>query len=204
MLITARQWSCQKVMFSVTSVCLPSERSLYVTITHDTIRQSLVMWGLTSPPDSYPAPCSHHTGILAPDMFKLVHSPNCPQVAFDWIPSCYHLQMKFAKVMFSHVSFCPQGELSASGPRGCARQPPRQTSPRADTPLCSACWDMVNKWVVCTPLECILVLTNFHSTTYIFMQTISDDSNLNRAYFVNLATELKVLLYGKYKEMYSN
>ena len=25
------------------------------------------------------------------------------------------------------------------------------------TPLCSACWDTVNKWAVCIPLECILV-----------------------------------------------
>ena len=47
----------------------------------------------------------------------------------------------------------------ADSPLGrCPQQtPPGETPPRADTTLHSACWDMVNKWMVRIPLECILV-----------------------------------------------
>ena len=40
----------------------------------------------------------------------------------------YRPQTKFAKVMFSQVSVCPQrgGGVSASGPKGCGRRPPDQ------------------------------------------------------------------------------
>ena len=93
----------------------------------------------------------------------------------------YHPQTKFAKVMFSQVSVCPQGGGGfcpiacwdiPPGTRGRhppGRHPPEQTppwetppGPEADTlpgrhPLCSACWDMVNKRAVHIPLECILV-----------------------------------------------
>ena len=42
----------------------------------------------------------------------------------------YHLQTKFAKVMFSQVSVCPLVDVSASVPGGgcvCGRHPPGQT-----------------------------------------------------------------------------
>ena len=89
--------------------------------------------------------------------------------------------MKFAKVMFSQVSVCPQGQVSAPGLGVCGRHPPGQTPPPwADRPWAdppgqtppgqpplgrhpgqtppfpSACWDTVNKQVVRIPLECIL------------------------------------------------
>ena len=64
----------------------------------------------------------------------------------------YRPQTKFAKVMFSQVSVCPQGvRVSVSMHAGIH-------TPRADTPPRSACWDTVNKRAVRIPLECILVL----------------------------------------------
>ena len=40
---------------------------------------------------------------------------------------------------------------------------PGQITPAlwAGTPLCSACWNMVNKWAVRILLECILIITCF-------------------------------------------
>ena len=62
------------------------------------------------------------------------------------------------KVMFSQVSVCPQGVLPHCM-LGCT--PPGQTptphSPGRPLPLCSACWDAVNKRAVRIPLECNLV-----------------------------------------------
>ena len=46
----------------------------------------------------------------------------------------YRRKTKFGKVMFSHVSVCPQG-VSAFGPGGVSATPPRQTPPWTDTPL---------------------------------------------------------------------
>ena len=85
----------------------------------------------------------------------------------------YRLQTKFAKVMFSQVSVCPQGEyLGRYPPRTGTHTPPGRYTPRAGTPAGqlhpprqvhhpshSACWDMINKQVVGIPLECILVTT---------------------------------------------
>ena len=70
--------------------------------------------------------------------------------------------------MFSQVSVCPRGggclphcmlgyNPPWQTPTPAGQTPPGQTAPQADTPLLSACWDTVNKWVVCIPLECILV-----------------------------------------------
>ena len=69
---------------------------------------------------------------------------------------------------------CP-GQNGQTHPLG--KHPPGQTLPWADIPpgqtspaqcmlgytppLCSACWDTVNKRAVCIPLECILVLQCF-------------------------------------------
>ena len=48
--------------------------------------------------------------------------------------------------------------LQAGRPPGHVHpQPLGRYTPRAGTPPSSACWDMVNKRVVCIPLECILV-----------------------------------------------
>ena len=63
--------------------------------------------------------------------------------------------------MFSQVSVCPWG-VSIPLHAGIHNWDQRQTSPLgrhplADTLLCSARWDMVNKWAVRIPLECILV-----------------------------------------------
>ena len=59
----------------------------------------------------------------------------------------------------------PLGRYNPSGQTPPGRHPPRQVHPSwADTPsqgrhppLCSACWDAVNKQAVRIPLECILV-----------------------------------------------
>ena len=88
----------------------------------------------------------------------------------------YRPQTKFAKVMFSQVSVCPQG-VSASGPgRGVSTpgplgrhppgqtppwQTPRQTPPWTDTPsLPSACWDTppcpVHAGIHTLPAQCML------------------------------------------------
>ena len=48
-------------------------------------------------------------------------------------------------------------QVCLSGGGGCLPRCMPGYTPRTDTPLCSACWDTVNKWAVCTPLECILV-----------------------------------------------
>ena len=61
----------------------------------------------------------------------------------------YRPQTKFAKVMFSQV--CLSGGGGVSSPLHAGIHAPDRH------PLCSACWDTVNKWAVCTPLECILV-----------------------------------------------
>ena len=67
----------------------------------------------------------------------------------------YRLQRSCGKVMFLHTSLI----LSMGGLAG--RHTPWQadTPRQADTPLPSACYDTVNKWVVCIPMECILVKT---------------------------------------------
>ena len=84
--------------------------------------------------------------------------------------------------MFSQVSVCPQGGclphcmLGYTPPPTTGRHldpgqtPPGQTLPWADTPLCSACWDTINKWAVNIPLECILV--SFKMTLVDFMNMI--------------------------------
>ena len=87
----------------------------------------------------------------------------------------YRPETRFAKVMFSQVSVCPQRGCLPLVLGVCGRHPPGQTPgqtppraniPRADTPwadtsLHSACWDMVDKCAVCIPPECILVPHNF-------------------------------------------
>ena len=53
--------------------------------------------------------------------------------------------------MFLHLSvFLSTGDLWAD-------TPPRTDTLQADTPLYSACWDMVNNWAVRILLECNLV-----------------------------------------------
>ena len=83
----------------------------------------------------------------------------------------YRPQTKFAKVMFSQVSVCPQGGYlgrypppppRAGTPPGqvhpqAGTPPPGQVPPGRYTPSHSACWDTVNKWAVRIPLECILL-----------------------------------------------
>ena len=98
--------------------------------------------------------------------------------------SNYRPQTKIAKVMFSHVSVCPQGGVCLWSWWTCRKPPrqissgqtvwadtplPRQTPSWADAPgqtllLRSTCWDMVNKRAVRIPLECILV--SYLSTSF--------------------------------------
>ena len=72
----------------------------------------------------------------------------------------YRPQTRFAKVMFSQVSVCPQGGAGGvCAPMHVGIHPPwAGTPPGRYTPLFSACWDTVNKRAVRIPLECILVL----------------------------------------------
>ena len=80
----------------------------------------------------------------------------------------YHLQTKFAKVMFSQVSVCPRG-VSAPLYAGIHTPRIRGRHPAwADTPLRSACWDMVNKRAVCILLQCFLVFRHI-CIVYFFM-----------------------------------
>ena len=52
----------------------------------------------------------------------------------------YRPQTKFAKVMFSQVSLCPQGGVCHTHPPDQRQTPPGQTPP-GQAPLTSACWD---------------------------------------------------------------
>ena len=72
----------------------------------------------------------------------------------------YRPQTKFAKVMFSQVSVCPGGEVGGGvfAPLHAGTPPSGQTPPGRHPPLCSACWNTVNKRPVRIPLECILVV----------------------------------------------
>ena len=106
-----------------------------------------------------------------------------PNEGFDSVtPLCrifYRPQTKFAKVMFSQVSVCPQGGVSktplVSGEGGRPTQAdtpladtPWETHLLADTPPHSACWDMVNKQAVRIPPECILVCECFNPLEVLF------------------------------------
>ena len=86
-------------------------------------------------------------------------------------PDClyYRPQTKFAKVTFSRVSVCPQGDVFASGPGSGWQTPLRQTPPSGhplpgryptsgQTPPRR---QTVNKRAVHIPLECILVFIQF-------------------------------------------
>ena len=95
----------------------------------------------------------------------------------------YHPQWSWGKVIFSeacvknsvhggvsailHAGIHPRDQRQTPLPQ--SRPPPgpdtpwEQTSPGADIPHHSACWDMVNKRVVCILLESILVLSFFHT-----------------------------------------
>ena len=94
-------------------------------------------------------------------------------------PPLLRPQTKFAKVMFSQVSVCPQGGVcpiacwdthtprdqrqTTSGQTPHGQTPPQADIPLArhpqvDTPLRSACWDTVNKRAFHIYLECILVV----------------------------------------------
>ena len=116
-------------------------------------------------------PCGYRTVLLTN------HQPVLPSAR-----SC-------GKVMFLHlfVTLSTGEGVSASGPGGgvsatpgrhplgrhshhwahptsmhpSSRHPLGQTPPptSADTPLGSACWDMVHRWAVRIPLECILVVS---------------------------------------------
>ena len=82
---------------------------------------------------------------------------------------CYCLQRSCGKVMFLHMSVILfTGDVSHNptgrkppGQTPLGSQPPGQTPPAqcmlGCTQLHSACWDTVNKQVVCILLECILV-----------------------------------------------
>ena len=67
----------------------------------------------------------------------------------------YRSQTKFAKVMFLHVSVCPQG-----GERGVPALG-RYTPPGRYTPRHSVCWDTVNKRAVRIPLDLIIFTVRF-------------------------------------------
>ena len=54
-----------------------------------------------------------------------------------------------------------------------------QTPPQADTPLCSACWDMVNKRAVCILLE--LFKSTFYSNPT--CNKFTSATNCNNLYF---------------------
>ena len=76
----------------------------------------------------------------------------------------YRPQTKFAKVMFSQVSVCPQGGVcpvasgqTLPGRHPLGRHPPSFPVHAGIHPPHSACWDTVNKRAVRIPLECILV-----------------------------------------------
>ena len=114
----------------------------------------------------------------------------------------YRPQTKFAKVMFSQVSVCPQGEGSgplhagihpgADTPWGDTtppgQTPPGQTLPQADTPIRSACWDTVNKRVVSIPPECILVNIHFHDTECINTILQQKNGKINRVFLQEFYT----------------
>ena len=144
--------------------------------------------------------------LLRPILHRIVlKRSNC--VTSD----CYRPETKFAKVMLSQVSVCPQGGLPLV-PWGCLPPPPgRHPSPWADTPWkdtplgrqpqgrhppaqCmleytpppppSACWDTVNKWAVRIPLECILVLFFF-----LILYSVAFKARLHLASMIDLARQ---------------
>ena len=60
--------------------------------------------------------------------------------------------------MFSQVSVCKRGVSAALHAEiHLPPEPEADTHPEQTHPVCSACWDMVNKRAVCIPLEWILV-----------------------------------------------
>ena len=84
-------------------------------------------------------------------------------------------------MFYTCLSFCSQGRVCYTPPWAdppgqtppwadttLGRHHPGQTLPWADIPPHSACWDMVNKWVVRILLECILVNCIFTWLSYGF------------------------------------
>ena len=209
-----------------------SPQSSPVNFFHFNTGDSLLGMALTSfQPDR--VKCLIPTKLFSAQRFD---SFDCHEDVFCRMYNIYRPQTKFAKVMFSKVSVCPQGGCLAhcilgytppgqtplppgqtpraenlpGNPPGQKAQgrhlpgqtppgqnppgqtppgrPPEQTYPStphpADTPgrhplgrhplcrspgrppgqtfpLCSACWDTVNKWAVCIPLECITATVVF-------------------------------------------
>ena len=139
----------------------------------------------------------------------------------------YHPQRRFRQGnVFTPVceSFCSQGGClphthphpeqtppwaDTPGQTPLGRQtPPGQTHPWADTtPLCSACWDMVNKLAVGILLECILVSESYHCaqlvTRYRHNSLVSspDYEDHKSSVFgrINLLPSLKLFLHSTHE-----
>ena len=71
----------------------------------------------------------------------------CPYMCQPFLPPANEVCEGF---VFTGVCLSPQADIHT---------PPRQTPPGQTPPPPSTCWDMVNKWAVRIPLECIIVLT---------------------------------------------
>ena len=113
--------------------------------------------------------------------------------------------------MFSQVSLCPRGGCLSHCMLG---YPPRQTPPLwptppqadtpipwADTPLCSVCWDTVNKRAVRIPVECILVTHYFREFT---LKSHKDHISFSRNDFASTAyNSIKGTKCIKYKQVWS-
>ena len=118
--------------------------------------------GIPTPPPSLLTPSSSHH-----NMYRWQASCTHPTEMLSCIyiiAQFYRPQTKFAKVMFSQVSVCPQRQ--GVYPIACwdthtpwGRHPLLGRHP----PLGSACWDTVNKRAVRIPLDCILVSFFLHN-----------------------------------------
>ena len=96
-LFTVRKRSCEKVMFSQACVKNSVHRGEVCTPRSDTS-------GQTHSPGRHPSP--RQTATVADGMHP------------TGMHSCYHLQTKFAKVMFLHMCVCPQGGTCSKGAGG--------------------------------------------------------------------------------------
>ena len=131
---------------------------------------SVVVLVFTAPRDAFTATSFNNTlqntaeaDITVGTIYKFPTEVLDQLDSYDPATGYYRPQTKFAKVMFSQVSVCPQRVVSASGPGGCLPHTPGQTPPGrhthtparqpqadtpwadthlwADSPLPSLCWD---------------------------------------------------------------
>ena len=131
-----------------------------------------------------------NSNVVMFDVAKYTIEKSCKSSANQTflLLNIYRPQTKFAKVMFSQVSVCPQGgDLPHCMLGYTPRQiPPRQTlpgqtPPGIHRPLGSACWDTVNKRAVRIPLECILLY-------YFWCYLMSDEENKISTYNDKIVT----------------